>query len=150
MSISEILNNYPDHGKQNSYYFYFYLAWLGINTWKRKMCWLLFTIHVRIFSILQENYTSIKSTFCLIMMWWRPFPMKPMLKYTKLSSVTVSYEYMKLFKDWWQFLFGSFEITLFLISNEPTTARDALRTTSISRFRSLTNNLNFLNQSKHV
>ena len=111
MSISEILNNYPDHGKQNSYYFYFYLAWLGINTWKRKMCWLLFTIHVRIFSILQENYTSIKSTFCLIMMWWRPFPMKPMLKYTKLSSVTVSYEYMKLFKDWWQFLFGSFEIT---------------------------------------
>jgi hypothetical protein len=31
-----------------------------------------------------------------------------------------------------------------------TTARDALGTTSINRFRSLTNNLNFLNQSKQV
>jgi hypothetical protein len=31
-----------------------------------------------------------------------------------------------------------------------TTARDAVRTTSIFRLRSLTNNLNFLNQSKHV
>jgi hypothetical protein len=31
-----------------------------------------------------------------------------------------------------------------------TTTRDALRTTSIFRFRSLTNNLNFLNQSKYV
>jgi hypothetical protein len=31
-----------------------------------------------------------------------------------------------------------------------TTARDALRTTSIFRFRILTNNLNFLSQSKHV
>jgi len=31
-----------------------------------------------------------------------------------------------------------------------TTARDALRTTSIFRFRSLTNNLKFLNQSKHA
>jgi hypothetical protein len=31
-----------------------------------------------------------------------------------------------------------------------TTARDALRTTSIFRSHSLTNNLNFLNQSKHV
>jgi hypothetical protein len=30
-----------------------------------------------------------------------------------------------------------------------TTARNALRTTSIFRFRSFTNNLNFLNQSKH-
>jgi hypothetical protein len=30
------------------------------------------------------------------------------------------------------------------------TARDALRTTSIFRFRSLTNNLKFLSQSKHV
>jgi hypothetical protein len=35
--------------------------------------------------------------------------------------------------------------------NHPmTTARDALRTTLIFRFRSLTNNLNFLSQSKHV
>ena len=31
-----------------------------------------------------------------------------------------------------------------------TTARDALRTTSIFRFSTLENNLNFLNQSKHV
>jgi hypothetical protein len=31
-----------------------------------------------------------------------------------------------------------------------TTARYALRTTSIFRFRTLENNLNFLNQSKHV
>ena len=31
-----------------------------------------------------------------------------------------------------------------------TTARDALRTTFIFRFRTLTNNLNFLNRSKHV
>ena len=31
-----------------------------------------------------------------------------------------------------------------------TTVRDALRTTSIFRFRTLTNNLNFLNQSKHI
>jgi hypothetical protein len=31
-----------------------------------------------------------------------------------------------------------------------TTARDALTTTSIFRFRTLENNLNFLNQSKHV
>ena len=31
-----------------------------------------------------------------------------------------------------------------------TTARDVLRTMSILRFCSLTNNLNFLNQSKHV
>jgi hypothetical protein len=31
-----------------------------------------------------------------------------------------------------------------------TTARDALRTTSIFRFRTLENNLNFLSQSKHV
>jgi hypothetical protein len=35
-------------------------------------------------------------------------------------------------------------------NNLMTTARDALRTTSIFRFRTLTNNLNFLNQSKHV
>ena len=35
--------------------------------------------------------------------------------------------------------------------NHPmTTARDALRTTFIFRFRTLTKNLNFLNQSKHV
>jgi hypothetical protein len=31
-----------------------------------------------------------------------------------------------------------------------TTARDALRTTFIFRFRTLENNLSFLNQSKHV
>jgi len=31
-----------------------------------------------------------------------------------------------------------------------TTAHDALRTTSIFRFRTLTNNFNFLNQSKHI
>jgi hypothetical protein len=31
-----------------------------------------------------------------------------------------------------------------------TTEPDALRTTSISRFRTLENNLNYLNQSKHV
>ena len=31
-----------------------------------------------------------------------------------------------------------------------TTARDALRTTSIFRFRTLENDLNFLNQSKHA
>jgi hypothetical protein len=31
-----------------------------------------------------------------------------------------------------------------------TTARDALRTTSTFRFSTYTNNLNFLNQSKHV
>jgi hypothetical protein len=31
-----------------------------------------------------------------------------------------------------------------------TTARDALRTTSILRFSTYTNNLNFLYQSKHV
>jgi hypothetical protein len=31
-----------------------------------------------------------------------------------------------------------------------TTARDALRTTSIFKFSTLTNNHNFLNQSKHV
>ena len=31
-----------------------------------------------------------------------------------------------------------------------TTARDTLRTTSILRYRSLTNNLDFLKQSKHV
>jgi hypothetical protein len=35
--------------------------------------------------------------------------------------------------------------------NQPmTTAHDALRTTFFFRFRILTNNLNFLNQSKHV
>ena len=35
--------------------------------------------------------------------------------------------------------------------NHPmTTACDALKTTFIFRFRTLTNNLNFLNQSKHV
>jgi hypothetical protein len=31
-----------------------------------------------------------------------------------------------------------------------TTERDALRTTTIYRFHTLENNLNFLNQSKHV
>ena len=31
-----------------------------------------------------------------------------------------------------------------------TTARDALRTSSIIKIRTLENNLNFLNQSKHV
>jgi hypothetical protein len=31
-----------------------------------------------------------------------------------------------------------------------TTARDALRTTSVFRFCLMTNNLNILNQSKHV
>jgi len=31
-----------------------------------------------------------------------------------------------------------------------TTAHDALGTTSIFRFRSLTNNINFVSQSKHV
>jgi hypothetical protein len=57
-----------------------------------------------------------------------------------------------IYKDWSK-LFVQFirnNLNQFKENHLMTTARDALRTTSIFRFRSLTNNLNFLNQAKHV